>query len=337
MAVTIRDIAVRSGVGIGTVSRVLNGSPKVLEETRKRVLETIAELNYVPSATARSLSSGKTMTIAVVVPYFTNPAPVERLRGIERVTAQQGYDLIIYNVETSAKRDQYFSSVLDPKRFDGVIIISLPPRDEDIGLFTSDMPVVFVDVNGAQYTDLNRIIIDDVRGGYLATQHLLSLGHRRIGFLGDTPRTSFLFTSGRDRHQGYCQAMAEADVPQHPEYHLHGGYNRETARELARRLLTMATPPTAIFASSDTHAIGVLEVAAELGMQVPGDVSLVGYDDVEIASLLGLTTVRQQLIESGARGANLLLRMIANPDDTHVNEVLPIELVVRRTTAPPRS
>lgn len=336
MAITIRDIAAKSGVGVGTVSRVLNGSPKVLEETRQRILRTIAELNYVPSATARGLSRGKMMTIAVVVPYFTSPAFVERLRGIEQVTAESEYDLVIYNVETSSKRDQYFTSVPDPKRFDGVIIISLPPREEDLGLFASDMPIVFIDVNGSEYTALNRIIIDDVRGAYMATDHLLSLGHRRIGFLGDTPRTSFLFTSGRDRYQGYRKALEEAGVPLHPEYHLYGEYHSDVARDLARRMLSMGEPPTAIFASSDTHAIGVLEVAAELGLNVPGDLSLVGYDDIEIANFLGLTTVRQLLTESGKRGAELLLRLIGSPVDTPVHEVLPIELVVRKTTAPPR-
>jgi LacI family transcriptional regulator len=337
MTATIRDVARRAGVGPATVSRVLNSSPLVTDSTRTRVMQAIAELHYIPNPTARRLSLGKTLTIAVIAPWFTRPAFVERLRGVENVIAQTHYDLIVYNVEDIAKRDLYFRSVPRPDRSDGVLIISLPPRDDDVQfLAESTVPIVLVDANHPSLTSLNRVIVDDVTGGRLAARHLLDLGHRRIAYISDPFETPFNFTASYDRFQGFCQALAAAGVTFDPTLHLAGEHGRAKARQLAQTLLNRPDRPTAIFAASDTQALGVLEAARDLQLKVPQDISVVGYDDIEVAEYLNLTTVRQQLFESGKRGVDLLLHVIdEGPNDEPVCDVLPVELIVRGTTAPP--
>ncbi len=327
---TIRDIARQAGVGLGTVSRVLNNSPLVSAATRQRVLDVIAELDYSPNPIARRLSWGRTLTIAAIVPFFTRHSPIERLRGIESTLAESEYDLTIFNVETTARRDACFQDVPRRERVDGVLIISLAPFDQDVARFDSaGVPVVLVD---AKHPALSRAITDDVSGGRLATQHLLDLGHRRIGYVSDPLDSPFNFTSSRDRYQGYRQALKDAGISFRPEYHRQGEHGRYEARRLAAELLALPDPPTAIFVSSDTQALGVLEAARDLSLDVPHDLSVVGYDDVEAAEYLGLTTVRQQLFESGARGVELLLEALASPPLEPLCDILPVELIVRNTT-----
>lgn len=332
-ATTIRDVARFAGVGVGTVSRVLNDSPEVSPTTRDKVLSAIEALNYTPNPIARRLSLGKTLTIAVIAPFFTRPSVVERLRGIEHVIADSEYDLIVFNVETSGRRDAYFQSVSRRERVDGLIIISLLPRDHDVRrLKQGGTPVVLVDVS---HPEFSQVIIDDVKGGHQATRHLLSLGHEKIGFLSDYEDSSFYFTANRDRYTGYCQALKEEDISLRLDYSVHGVHSRFSAFEMALRMLRLDDPPTAIFATSDTLAIGVLEAAHQLGLQVPENLSVIGYDDIEIAEYLRLTTIRQSLFESGAEGVKLLLQEIEAPPQRPAEILLPTEIVERDTTAPP--
>lgn len=315
---------------------MINGSALVSEDTRQRVLQAIAELNFVPNPTARRLSLGKTLTVAVIVPFFTRPSFIERLRGIEHTLVESHYDLIIYNVETVARRDACIREVPRPERADGVLILSLSPRDDDIPFLTrADVPIVLVDANHPSLDSLNRVVVDDVEGGRLAAQHLIDLGHRRIGYISDLVETPFNFTSNRDRLMGYRQALEKAGIPFRPEYHLQGEHGRAQAFQMAMNLLTLPERPTAIFAASDTQAIGVLQAARELHLRVPEDLSVVGYDDIEISEYLRLTTIRQLLYRSGQRGVELLLAMLYTPQMKRVREVLPTELVIRGTSAQP--
>ena len=298
-------------------------------------LNVIAELDFVPNPTARRLSLGKTLTIAVIVPFFTRPAHLERLRGIQDSLAESEYDLIIYNVDTIQRRDACLQDVPRRERADGVLVIALSPRDEDLpSLEKADVPIVLIDANHPSLTQLNRVIVDDVEGGYEATRHLLELGHRKIGYISDPLQTAFNFTSSRDRYRGYRKALEEAGIAFRPEYHGQGEHGRYEAQRLAEEMLALPDPPTAIFAASDTQALGVLEAARSSGLGVPEDVSVIGYDDIEIAEYLGLTTIRQLLFESGQRGVEILLRAIEGPDLKPVTEVLPTELVPRKTTGP---
>jgi DNA-binding LacI/PurR family transcriptional regulator len=331
---TIRDVARKAGVGLGTVSRVLNNSPSVSQATRERVLEVIEDLHYVPNLTARRLSLGKTLTIAVIVPFFTRPSFIERLRGIEHSLTESDYDLIIYNVETVKRRDECMREIPRRDLADGVMILSLSPQDDDIPyLERADVPIVLVDANHASLANLNRVIVDDVEGGRKATQHLIDLGHRKIGYISDYFEDSFNFTSSRDRFQGYLQALENAGIAFPPDFQAQGNHGRYEARLLAARMLSLEDRPTAIFAASDTQAMGVMEAARDLGISVPADLSIIGYDDIEIAEYLGLTTIRQMLYESGQRGVELLLNTLDSRPDKPVCEIMPTELVARKTTS----
>lgn len=331
---TIADVAARAKVSVGTVSRVLNNAPHISPKTRARVLAAIEELGYQPNELARNLSRGRTNCIGVIVPFLTTPSVVERLRGIIDGLGESGYDLALYNVETVRQRNQHFQQLANRSRVDGLVILSLPPGDEDVKRFqAARVPVVLVDVAHPQ---LPHVVIDNVQGGYLATRHLLDLGHRRIAFVGDPADNPFGFSSSVDRRQGFLKAMAEAGVAVPPEYLKEGPHGRHVAHRLTLELLTLPEPPTAIFAASDTQALGVLEAATQFGLQVPRDLSVVGFDDVEVAAYVGLTTVRQPLRQSGVRGAELILAALqGQPAPVGLREVLPLELVVRRTTAPP--
>jgi DNA-binding LacI/PurR family transcriptional regulator len=193
-----------------------------------------------------------------------------------------------------------------------------------------------IDAHAPAVEGLPHVVGDDIAGGRAATAHLLDLGHRDIAFVGDEFESPFGFTSSRHRFVGYESALAAAGMAVRPDRVALGAHSRYEARELAARLLSLDVPPSAIFAASDTQALGVLSAAREAGLRVPDDVSVVGYDDIEIADHIGLTTVRQRLFESGRLGAELLLAEIRARSSTPPAVVLAPEIVVRGTTAPPR-
>ncbi len=335
MPITIREVAERAGVGRGTVSRVLNDSPKVDPRTRQRVLEVIRELDFVPSPAARHLSMGRTMNIGVIVPFLTRPSVVERLRGVEAALSGSGYDMVVYSAETVERRDRVFRDASRGHRVDGLIVVSIRPHDVEVERITSaGLPLILID---AYHRLLPRVVIDDVQGGRLAARHLLELGHRRIGFIGDVPRTPFHFVSSRLRFQGVRSAMAAAGVPMDPDLVATGAPSLEVARELVIGLLSNAAAPTGLVCASDTQALGAMEAVRALGLRVPEDVSIVGYDDIEVAGYVGLTTVRQPLFESGGLGAARLLEAVARGSIPVIRETLPVELIVRATTAPPEA
>jgi DNA-binding LacI/PurR family transcriptional regulator len=331
----IADVAARAGVGVATVSRVLNGSTSVSDSTRARVLEVIQALDYRPSSVARNLSLKRTLVIGVVVPFLTSPSAVERVRGIITALAMSPYDLALFDVESADRQARAFRLLADAHRTDGLLVVSLVPPAEEIALLrAARIPLVLVD---APHDDLPTIVVDDVDGGELATRHLIDLGHRRIAFIGDKPPDPFRFHASRDRTQGYERALEAAGIEVRREYVREGTQSRHVARAIAEDLLRLPEPPTAIFAASDLQALGVLEAADTLGVAVPDDLSVVGFDDIEMASYAGLTTVRQPLFQSGLRGAELLLGTLGGDTVVTHTETLPLELVVRRTTRPPRS
>jgi DNA-binding LacI/PurR family transcriptional regulator len=325
----IRDVAARAGVGVATVSRVLNGGG-VTEAKRARVLEAIEELGFRPSSLARSLSLGRTATIGVIAPFFTHHSTSARLRGISDVAALRDYSLMIFNVETLDQRDEAFARFARRDRIDGVLVISLPLTDAEVGALRHEgLPTVLVDVG---HPEVSHVVSDDVAGGELATRHLLGRGHTRIAFLGDAPDSPLGFTSSERRRAGYLRALAAAGVAADPALVRRGTYGREPARRMAEDLLASDTPPTAIFAASDIQAFGALEAARGARLRVPRDLAVVGYDDIEIAGAVGLTTVRQPLEESGAKGMELLLAELRDLDAGKVVEIVqPLALIERDT------
>ena len=326
---TIARVAAEAGVGVGTVSRVLNGSPSVSEDTRRRVLEAIATLDYQPSAVARALSTGRTHAIGVVAPFFTQPSVIERLRGVSPVLSDSSYQLVLYDVERAEQMRDTFRSLSMRGRVDGILSISLAPTGrESARLKSAGTPIVLVD---HEHDALPAISVDDVAGGRMAASHLLGLGHRRIGFVGDEEENPFGFASSARRREGFEAALAAAGAPLDPEWIRRGPHGRAAGRACGAALLALADRPTAIFASSDVQAIGVLEAARAAGIAVPGELSVLGFDDVEAAAYAGLTTITQSLEESGAIGAGQLLRALSG--EPAESRRLPLKVVERQTTS----
>jgi DNA-binding LacI/PurR family transcriptional regulator len=324
-------VAARAGVGVATVSRVMNGSASVRPATRERVLDAIKALNYRPSSVARSLSLQRTMVVAALLPWFTNPSAVQRVRGIVEGLSTSRYDLMVFDIESEARQRRAFELFDRGDRADGLLVVStLPPEQEVERIRAARIPCILVD---AVHPALPSIAVDDVGGGELATRHLVELGHRRIALIGDPP-PEFRFEWSRDRTRGYERALRQAGIEVRPEYVREGTRLLHVARAIAAELLSLPERPTAIFASSDTQALGALEAARGLGIRVPQELSIVGFDDIEVASYVGLTTVRQPLAESGRRGAELLLRALGGRPVDLRTELLPLELVVRGTTGP---
>jgi LacI family transcriptional regulator len=322
LKVTIAEVASRAGVGVATVSRVLNGSPAVSEKTRRRVRAVIDELGYEPSAAAQALSTGRTRTIGVVTPYFTQPSVVERLRGVSRIISEGGYQLVLFDLA----RPDRIGRLPVGGRIDGLLCVSMCPSEPDLArLRSAGIAVVLVD---CEHPELASVAIDDSAGGRLAVEHLLELGHRRIAFVGDDEDTAWGFTSSARRRAGAAAALAEAGGRLIVRRGPHG---RTHARQLAARLLALDDPPTAIFACSDLQAIGVLEAAEAASVDVPGDLSVIGFDDVDLARYVGLTTVSQPLESSGVKGARLLMEAIGGAPRRTCR--LDLRLVRRATTA----
>jgi DNA-binding LacI/PurR family transcriptional regulator len=334
-SVTIRDVARHAGVSVATASRALNPNGVVNLQTRQRILTVMEVLGNTPPPAARRLSLGRTLTVGVVVSFLTRPQAAERLRGVDAVLGDSEFDLVIYNVESVQKRNHYLDTLAQSQRTDGLLVMSLPPRPEAVDVLTrAPVPVVFIDVHTPSIEAMPRVIGDDEAGGAMAASHLLDLGHREIAFIGDALEDPFGFTSSTDREAGFRRELAASGVNIPADRVGHGAHGRYEARDLARRMLTDDDRPTAIFAASDTQAFGVVAAARDLGLGVPDDLSVIGYDDIEAADYVGLTTIRQQLFESGRRGAEILLTEIEGRSPEPAIAQLEPELVARATTAP---
>ena len=331
MATTIHDVARTAGVGIGTVSRVINNSSNVKPTTRARVLTAIAQLNYSPNPIARSMISKRTGSIGVVVPFFTRFFFIEVLKGMEAALVQVDEDLILYNVTTDAQRDRYFSELPMHRKVDGLLIVSLRPADRFIGHFKEkSLPVVLVDAYNPLLTSL---VVNNVEGAYQAVKYLIEKGHRRIGFINGTIEGNFNFNQANDRLIGLHRALGEAGLLFEPELILTSEWTRQAGKDAALCLLSLKKPPTAIFAASDMQAIGVLEAARILNVSVPTDLSVIGFDGIELSELLELSTVQQPMQYMGELGVQKLLEQIEHP--SRVPELIRLNttLIERRTTA----
>ncbi|MCP3994126.1 MAG: LacI family transcriptional regulator [bacterium] len=327
---TIADVAERAGVGVGTVSRVLNDSPLVSDRTRAHVLEVIDAMDYRPSALARGLSIGTAGVLAAVVQRMTTPSALQRLRGILDVASDAGFDVILHNVNDVDDYGDQVRNLLRPDRCAGGLLVSIKPTDVQ-ALVANSVPVVIID---GLVPELSSLYIDDEAGGRMATQHLIDLGHQRIAFVGDWE--DFIgFRPTAKRRDGYRKAMADAGLAVPDSYVKTGLHEHLVTLTATNELLDLEQPPTAVVASADSHAMVIAEGARARGVRVPEDLSVIGYDNLEIAEHLGISTIRQPLYESGARGARLLLDLLEADVRTPQHVELPVELIARSSTAPP--
>lgn len=328
---TIRDVARKAGVGVGTVSRVLNGSTQVREVTRQKVLAAIKELSFSPNAAARQLSGGKTFTIGVMTPFFTYPSFVERLTGVQDALHESDYDLVLYSIRSPEQLERQMHTLLTRNRVDGLIVLSLPVAEEDIRRANPNLPIIVID-DTKPIKHYPRITIDNVAGGEMATNYLIERGHRMLGFVGDQIENTFGFVSTRHRYEGFCRALNQAGLPLVDNWVRFGEHSQEAARQNALEILKHDRRPTAIFVSIDTLALGVLAAISDLNLRVPEDVAVIGFDDIQAASYMNLTTVQQHLVYSGQLGAQWMLNWLdrkRRPEPAEV--ILPLEIVDRST------
>lgn len=326
---TIYDVAEKSGISISTISRVLNNPEKVNPETRALVLDAIDKLGFVPKAEARARALSKTNRIGVITSFFTAPSFAQRLRGVAAALAAANYELVIYTVDSFDRLQGYFSSIPFTGNLDGLIVMSLPIQKKDAQrLIEHGLETVLIEYS---HPELNCIEINDLQGGQMATEYLLGKGHRRIAFVGDEEPHDFEIHPAGLRLKGFQQALKTAKVNIPSEYIRLFENTQAAAMQATRELLSLPTPPTAIFAAADLQALSVLKVAREMGIKVPEQLAVVGFDDIDTAEFMDLTTIRQHLDESGKLAVEILLAHLADPTrpPQHVN--LPLTLIERQT------
>ncbi|GCD21222.1 LacI family transcriptional regulator [Cellulomonas algicola] len=323
------DVARTAGVSVATVSKVVNGRYGVAAATLSRVQEVIEELGYEASLGARSLRSHRTNVLGILVAEF-EPYSTELLKGASAAVGATGYELLAYSgggAGGSVGWERRYLSRLAGTLIDGAVIVTPTVVEAHPGV-----PVVAVDPHTGP-SGLPTVDADSFAGAVLATEHLLGLGHTRVAFLGGRPDLE----SARLREDGFRHAMAAAGVPVDEDLVRVGGYRPETADQPANELLARPEPPSAVFAANDLSAIRVVEVARSLGLRVPEDLSVIGFDNVPESALATppLTTISQPLQQMGAEALRLLVDLIDGRErGVHVR--LPTELVERASTAPPR-
>jgi len=334
MAASIEDVAKLAGVSIATVSRSLRGLPDVATATRDRVLAAAQELDYVASPFAARLASGRSSTLGVVVPFVNRWFFSEVLGSVESVLSNANYDLLLHNLGDRDGRARFFSILPVRKRVDAVLVVSLAlTEDEVAALQTLELPV---GVLGVKHPGMFSVRIDDVAAATTAVNHLLSLGHRRIGLIGGDTDDPMRFTPPHHRGTGYRQALLAAGVEPDPALSVLGYFTVQGGEAAMCQLLELADRPTAVFAESDEMAYGAIMAIRRRGLRVPEDIAVIGFDDHATAELLDLTTIRQPVGEQGAVLAQELLDSLsgaAEPSDL----VLETELVVRGSTVPSAS
>ncbi|RYV52137.1 LacI family DNA-binding transcriptional regulator [Pengzhenrongella frigida] len=327
---TITDVALAAGVSVSTVSKVINGRYGIAVATSARVQEVVKELGYEASLVARSMRSHRTNVIGILVAEF-EPFSAEILKGTAAALADTDYELLAYTgsrLSRGAGWERRSLSRLSGTLIDGALIVTPSVVDADPGV-----PLVSIDPHAGP-AGLPMVDADSLAGAVLATRHLIDLGHRRIGFMAGRPDLE----SSRLREAGFRQALAEAGLEADPDLIRVADYRRDAARAAATALLTHPDRPTAIFAANDLSAMGTMDVARELGLDLPGDLSIVGFDDIpeSIRTTPPLTTVHQPIQEMGAAGITMLIALLEGRpvEQTHVR--LPTSLVVRGSTAAPR-
>lgn len=328
---TIKDVAALAGISYTTVSHVLNKTRPVSEEVRLKVEAAIQSLDYVPSAVARSLKAKTTATIGLLVPNSLNPYFAELARGIEDYCERNGYCVILCNSDDDPDKQRNYLRVLLEKRIDGLIVTSVG-GDSGLaqGLVGVRTPMVIVD-RGLEGVDADLVRIDHQYGAYLATRHLLELGHRDIACVGGPANTSVT----QMRLAGFHQALREAGVEVPAQRILESDFS-STGGYLAAAQLLDGNPPSAIFATNDMMGIGVLRAAAERNIRVPGELSVIGFDDILLSRYVypALTTVGQSILQLGETAAELLLRRIATRDLPLDQRIVTPSIVLRESTAP---
>jgi len=328
----MRDVAERAGVSVTTVSHVVNETRSVSDELRGRVLLAMEELGYQPNVLARSLRRKKTHTIGIIIPDSSNPFFAEVARGVEDTSFEQGYSVILCNSDDDLDKELLYTNVLAEKQVDGILFMAAGVSTEHIrALQARSMPLVVVD-RDIPGVAVDSVFTDNARGGWLATRHLVDLGHRRIGCIAGPLDV----TSSAERITGYRQALAEGGIPRDDQLVVKGDFQYQSGYQAAQQLLAIDDPPTAIFACNDLMAVGAISAVLVLGRAVPADLSVVGFDDVSLSSFTNppLTTIAQPKYDMGLLAMTMLLERMGDRDMPPRRHLLDTNLVLRHSTAP---
>ena len=328
----MRDVAERAGLSVSTVSHVINNTRAVSVESRQKVLEAMDELDYKPNALARSLRRRKTNTLGMIVPDSANPFFAEIARAIEDASFAQNYSVILCNSEGDLEKQQAYTDVLIENRVAGILFVAAGISTElvsDLGRRKVPLVVIDREVPGV---DVDTVMTNHAQGGCLATQHLIDLGHRRIACIAGNSEVS----PSAERLTGYRETLQKNAIAFDESLVVKGDFQYQSGYEATNYLLALETPPTAVFACNDLMAVGSISAASALGIRVPDDLSVVGFDDVQLASYTNpsLTTVDQPKVKIGTLATQMLLERMKDLDATPRFERLDTELRIRRSTAP---
>ncbi len=326
--VTIYDVARIAGVTTATVSRVLNGKPSISSGTREKVAGVMRRMHYFPSPAASGLRAKATREIGILSPFFIGDFFLKIFESLHR--RLKDYDLILYNAQTPAHRREVIDRIVAEEKLCALIVASTPVLlDEEIRISALRIPVVLVE---ARHHSFSSVDYDHQIGAFKAVSHLVELGHRDIAIIGGTPETRLYSPIGKERLKGYRMALDMAGIPVREQYITSGEWTSSDARECALRLLQGRNTPTAIFATSDVQAAGVLMAAREMGVRVPDDLSVVGYDNLPLAEYLSLTTMWQNHDLLARNAATLLQEELRSGVRTGERVVLQPELIARSST-----
>jgi LacI family transcriptional regulator len=333
--VTIIDVAAQANVSYGTVSRVINNDVHVKQETRDRVLKTMQRLGYVANRQARILAGGSSNSIGVLVPDLGTGYIGEIIRGIDAELGLKDLDLILYTTHRTASKEANYVANLAKGMVDGLLLV-LPRSPADfIGILTQrNFPFVLIDHQGIG-PDCPAVGATNWQGGFTATEYLIKLGHRRIGFITGWKDLG----CAQDRLDGYRSALRTYHIPERPEFIYEGTFFQPDGFTGASTLLDLPDPPTAIFASNDVMAMGVMDAVRNKGLRVPDDVSVIGFDDIPQAALIrpALTTIGQPLEKMGRVATQMLLELLSQSQTKLGRIELPTELIIRESCQAPRS
>jgi LacI family transcriptional regulator len=327
---TIKDVAKAADVSVATVSRVLHNLAGYSEKTKQKVMHTVEELGYQPNAIARGLINKRTQTIGVLFPNVSSSFSSDILHGIEEVAHEKGFSVIVCNTAEDGKRTLKYLQVLREKQVDGIVFTSEVLKDEYYqAIKEMRVPVVLVNTMSQKHM-IPYVKVDDRQAAYQATDYLIQKGHRKIAMIGGTPRDQI---AGIPRMDGYRQALNDNGIAYVESRVAYGNFSLVSGREAMEKLLVEAPPFTALFAASDEMAIGAMGIAMEKGLKIPDDISIIGYDDLSLASMVfpPLTTIHQPLTTMGRLASEKLISLIEEGSDKVSSSIVSHHLVERQT------
>lgn len=328
--VTIYDVAKKAGVSPATVSRVLNSPDMVRGEKKQKILDAIQELNFVPKADAVANARKNYKKIGVIAPFFTQPSFMERLRGVTNVLAKEHYELVVYSIDTTEDLNNYISSLVTVNRVDGLILFCVSLNESMLSILrNASFPVCFVE---NEVDGFDCVSIENCRGGELAAKFFLERGLKNPGFIGEQSVLEHAVHSTEDRYEGFKSQFEKNGINIDERNVWISEFTENNLDDGIEKLLNQNELPDCIFCSSDLIAARFIHLAGIKGINIPEQISVLGFDDIDISEYIGLSSVNQYLDESGKQAAELVLYRIKNPSQAVATVKLKLEIIERRST-----